>query len=149
MFLYEKDLKDAFWEKYKSRDNIKNYAFEMGRSGGADLITFEHLNNNYEYNAFEFKLNDISKAVLQANYNLKYAHKSWIVIPEEKRNIIKNKYYTQIKWTRGLGVILVKDSGFYDFFIKPMPNESVLINQELLRLAVCSKGFDIGNKKQH
>jgi len=34
MFLYEKDLKEVFWEKYKSRDNVKNYAFEIGRNGG-------------------------------------------------------------------------------------------------------------------
>ena len=134
MFLYEKDLKEAFWEKYKSRDNVKNYAFEIGRSGGADLITFEYLNNRYEYNA-----------ILQANYNLKYSHKSWIVLPEEKRNVIQNKYYTQIKWTRGLGVIFVKEGGYYNFFIKPMPNDSVLVNQELLKLAVYSR--DIGNKR--
>ena len=145
MFLYEKDLKDAFREKYKSRDNVKNYAFEIGRSGGADLITFEYLNNRYEYNAFEFKIDNISKAILQANYNLKYSHKSWIVLPEEKRNVIQNKYYTQIKWTRGLGVIFVKEGGYYNFFIKPMPNDSVLVNQELLKLAVYSR--DIGNKR--
>lgn len=69
---------------------------------------------------------------MQANYNLKYSHKLWIVLPEEKRNVIQNKYYTQIKWTRGLGVIFVKEEGYYNFFIKPMPNDSVLVNQELL-----------------
>ncbi len=35
---------------------------------------------------------------MQANYNLKYAHKSWIVLPEEKAGVIQNKYYTHIRF---------------------------------------------------
>lgn len=46
MFLYEIDLREAFWTKYKNRGNIKNYAFEIGRSGGIDLVTFEYFANS-------------------------------------------------------------------------------------------------------
>lgn len=139
MFLYEKDLKEAFWEKYKTRDNIKSYAFEIGRSGGMDLVTFEYFRDMYEYNSFEFKLENISKAILQAKYNLKYVNKSWIVMPEEKKEVITNKYYMDIKANKGMGVMLVNESGYYDILIKPMPNEEMLINQEMIRLAVNSK----------
>ena len=139
MFLYEKDLKEAFWEKYKTRNNIKSYAFEIGRSGGMDLVTLEYFRDMYEYNSFEFKLENISKAILQAKYNLKYVNKSWIVMPEEKKEVITNKYYMDIKANKGMGVMLVNESGYYDILIKPMPNEEMLINQEMIRLAVNSK----------
>ena len=88
MFLYEEDLKNSFWDKYKKRKNIKNYAFEVGRKGGVDLVTFESLSDVFEFNAFEFKLEDIKKALLQAKHNLEFVHKSWVVIPEEKKNLI-------------------------------------------------------------
>ena len=58
MFLYEEDLKQAFWEKYKTREHILSYAFEIGRRQGMDLVTFENFLDAYEFNAFEFKLSD-------------------------------------------------------------------------------------------
>ena len=140
MFLYEKDLKESFFEKYKTRINIKRYSFEIGRFGGMDLVTFELLNNKYEFNAFEFKLSDVKKALLQSKYNLKYVHKSWIVLPEEKRDLIQNKYQEEIKKISGLGVILVKENGYYDLLIKAYRKDSdeIILNQELLQLAVDS-----------
>ena len=140
MFLYEKDLKESFFEKYKTRINIKSYSFERGRFGGMDLVTFELLNNKYEFNAFEFKLSDVKKALLQSKYNLKYVHKSWIVLPEEKRDLIQNKYQEEIKKISGLGVILVKENGYYDLLIKAYRKDSdeIILNQELLQLAVDS-----------
>ena len=138
MFLYEKDLKDAFWTKYKNRENIKNYVFEIGRSGGIDLVTFECFANSYEYNAFEFKIDNIKKALLQAKFNLNYVHKSWIVLPIEKQEVIKNKYFKEIKSIKGLGVILVKEDGYYELFIKPLPKDEVILNRELLGLAAHS-----------
>jgi len=138
--LYEKDLKESFFEKYKTRINIKSYSFERGRFGGMDLVTFELLNNKYEFNAFEFKLSDVKKALLQSKYNLKYVHKSWIVLPEEKRDLIQNKYQEEIKRISGLGVILVKENGYYDLLIKAYRKDSdeIILNQELLQLAVDS-----------
>lgn len=140
LFLYEKDLKESFFEKYKTRINIKSYSFERGRFGGMDLVTFELLNNKYEFNAFEFKLSDVKKALLQSKYNLKYVHKSWIVLPEEKRDLIQNKYQEEIKRISGLGVILVKENGYYDLFIKAYRKDSdeIILNQELLHFAVDS-----------
>lgn len=140
MFLYEKDLKESFFEKYKTRINIKSYSFERGRFGGMDLVTFELLNNKYEFNAFEFKLSDVKKALLQSKYNLKYVHKSWIVLPEEKRDLIQNKYQEEIKRISGLGVILVKENGYYDLLIKAYRKDSdeIILNQELLHFAVDS-----------
>lgn len=140
LFLYEKDLKESFFEKYKTRINIKSYSFERGRFGGMDLVTFELLNNKYEFNAFEFKLSDVKKALLQSKYNLKYVHKSWIVLPEEKRDLIQNKYQEEIKRISGLGVILVKENGYYDLLIKAYRKDSdeIILNQELLQLAVDS-----------
>ncbi len=140
LFLYEKDLKESFFEKYKTRINIKSYSFERGRFGGMDLVTFELLNNKYEFNAFEFKLSDVKKALLQSKYNLKYVHKSWIVLPEEKRDLIQNKYQEEIKKISGLGVILVKENGYYDLLIKAYRKDSdeIILNQELLQLAVDS-----------
>lgn len=140
MFLYEIDLREAFWTKYKNRENIKNYAFEIGRNGGIDLVTFEYLSTFYEYNAFEFKIDNIKKALLQAKFNLNYVHKSWIVLPIEKQEVIKNKYFKEIKSIKGLGVILVKEDGYYDLFIKPLPkeDEDIVLNRKLLELAVHS-----------
>lgn len=137
MFLYEKDLKQAFWNKYKTRDNIKNYSFEIGRTGGMDLVTLELFMDKIEFNAFEFKLSDVKKAILQSKYNLKYVHKSWIVLPIEKKDLIENKYYSEIKNIKGLGVIFVKENGYYEIFIKAYRvDEDILLNQDLLRLAI-------------
>lgn len=141
MFLYENDLKQAFFDKYKSRENIKNYSFDIARSGGMDFVTFELFMDRYEFNAFEFKLSDIKKAILQSKYNLKYVHKAWIVLPEEKKDVVQNKYYSEIKNIKGLGVIFVKESGYYDIFIKAYRtnDDNIILNQELLKLAALSK----------
>lgn len=58
-----------------------------------------------------------------------------------KKDVIQNKYYTEIKQIKGLGVILVKESGYYDIFMKAYRNdeERILLNQDLLKLAVFSK----------
>lgn len=136
MFLYEQDLKEAFWEKYKTREHILNYAFEIGRQSGIDLVTFEYFLDYYEFNAFEFKLSDVKKAIVQSKYNLKYVHKSWIVLPEEKKKLIQDKYYREIKNIKGLGVMLVNENGYYDILIKPIKqaDEKIVLNQDLLRL---------------
>lgn len=137
MFLYEKDLQEAFWEKYKGRPNILSYQFDSGRRGGMDIVTFETLGERYEFNAFECKLNDIKKGILQCRHNLMYCHKAWLVMPEEKKKVIKDKYAGEIIKTKGLGVILVKETGYYEMFIKtmPKPEAELVLNQELLRLA--------------
>ena len=55
-------------------------------------MTLEKYQENWQINAFEFKLTDIKKVLLQAEGNLPYCNKSWIVIPEEKKDVILNRY---------------------------------------------------------
>ena len=86
MFLTEKDLRDAFWKNYNYSKRALKYQFECDvRPGAADLVTVEQFQGNYQINAFEFKLSDIKKAILQAKENAKFVNKSWIVIPDEKK----------------------------------------------------------------
>ena len=93
MFLNEKELKNKFWKFYNASNRAIRYQFECSiREGNADLITVEKYQDKYQLNAFEFKLSDIKKAILQAEGNLTYVHKSWIVIPIEKKELILNKY---------------------------------------------------------
>ena len=91
-FLYEKDLKEKFWESYNRKGRAIKYEFESPiRDGNADLITIEKYQERYQINSFEFKLDDIKKVMLQAEANLPFVNKSWIVIPIEKEKY-KHKF---------------------------------------------------------
>lgn len=93
MFLTEKELKDAFWKSYNNKGRAVKWQFECPvREGNTDLMTLEKYQENWQINAFEFKLTDIKKVLLQAEGNLPYCNKSWIVIPEEKKDVILNRY---------------------------------------------------------
>ena len=93
MFLTEMELKEKFWENYNYSGRAIRYQFESSiREGNADLVTVEMFQGNVQFNSFEFKLSDIKKAIVQAEHNSKYVHKSWIVIPEEKKKLIQDKY---------------------------------------------------------
>ncbi len=62
-FLYEKDLKEKFWESYNRKGRAIKYEFESPiRDGNADLITIEKYQERYQINSFEFKLDDIKKS---------------------------------------------------------------------------------------
>ena len=87
-FIKETELRDQFWKKYGYRSNILAYQFECPcRHGNIDLVTVENVRNkdgqgsHIEFTAFEFKLDDMAKAFSQANFNSKYCHKSFIVVP--------------------------------------------------------------------
>lgn len=138
MFLYEKNLRDEFWEKYSKRSNIISYSFETGRPGGCDLLTFEENGGNYEINSFEFKLDDIKKAILQARFNLKFSHKAWICVPKEKEALIDERYRSEIKKYKGMGVITVSEGGFYNFFVKTFKqnDENLKLNQDIFKFIV-------------
>lgn len=85
MFLTEKELKDKFWENYNYSGRALRYEFESPiREGNADLVTVEIFQDRVQFNAFEFKLSDIRKAILQAKENSRSVHKSWIVVPSGK-----------------------------------------------------------------
>ena len=139
MFLSEKDLKEKFWENYNYSGRAIRHQFECNiREGAADLITVEVYQENYQINAFEFKLSDIKKAILQAEANKKYVNKSWIVIPQEKEQLINNKYLAYIK-ERGIGVITVESGGRWKMCQKPIFNQKLVLNQALINLMM--KGY--------
>lgn len=134
-FLYEKDLRDKFWSSYNNKGRAKKYQFECPiRDGSADLITIEVYQNNYQINAFEFKRDDIKKVLLQAEANIPYVNKSWIVIPIEKKELILNRYAQHLKEKRFIGVIGVETSGRYSIIYQPLFQAETKSNQALTNL---------------
>lgn len=64
MFLTEKELKDAFWKSYNDKGRAVKWQFECPvREGNTDLMTLEKYQENWQINAFEFKLTDIKKVL--------------------------------------------------------------------------------------
>lgn len=140
MFLMEKDLKEMFWKFYNSKGRAIKYQFECEiREGCADLVTVEKYQDKYQLNAFEFKLSDIKKAILQAEENLKYVHKSWIVIPSEKAELIKNKYTSYLKDKKHIGVIGVEEGGRWNIIYQPYFKKETIMNQAIVNLMM--KGY--------
>lgn len=142
MFIEEQKLKEAFWSKYNYRKNILRYQFECPiRNGGIDLLTIESLKDKdrtltVQVNAFEFKLSDIKKAIAQAEENLNYAHKSWIVIPHEKGKIIKDKYLNYLEQKKYIGCISVELDGRWTIIYQPwtQPDHHLKFNQGIAKL---------------
>lgn len=134
MFLTEKELKETFWKNYNYSGRAIKYQFECDiREGAADLVTIEKYQDNFQINAFEFKLQDIKKVILQAKANAKYVTKSWIVVPEEKADLIRNKYINHIR-EQGIGVITVEEGGHWELLVKPKYQKEILINQAIINL---------------
>lgn len=139
MFLTEKELKETFWKNYNYSGRAIKYQFESAvREGSADLVTIEKFQGNYQINAFEFKLSDIKKALLQAKANAAYVNKSWIVIPEEKSELILNKYTGYLKEYQ-IGVITVEAGGRWEILCQAYYRKEIQINQALLNLMM--KGY--------
>ena len=132
MFLSERELKETFWKKYNYSSRAKRYQFEVPiREGNADLVTIEVFQGDVQFNSFEFKLSDIKKVILQAKGNVPYVHKSWIVIPEEKELLIKDRYLNQLNILKNVGVITVNESGKWKMIFKPKFNNEIKINQAI------------------
>lgn len=135
MFLTERELKEKFWENYNYSGRAIRYQFESSiREGNADLVTVEMFQNNVQFNSFEFKLADIKKAIVQAEHNSKYVHKSWIVIPEEKKKLIQDKYTNILNEIKYVGVITVEEGGKWTMVHRPFYRNKVELNQEILKL---------------
>ena len=135
MFLYEKDLKQAFWKHYKDRKSVLRYQFECdAREGGIDLLTVEEYGGENEICSFEFKLSKIKVAFAQAEANLPFVSKSFVVIPAEKQELIQNKYQAWLKRKRYIGVIGVEVSGRWKMLYQPFSQRRVVMNQAVLRL---------------
>lgn len=143
-FIEEIKLRDAFWTKYGYRDGILKYQFEnSARAGRVDLITIEVFedyndNKNIKFISWEFKLNDIKKAIAQAEASLEYCHKAFVVIPLEKEKIIREKYLPYLKIKKFIGVIGVELDGRWTMIYQPkmQKDEALKINQEILKLMV-------------
>lgn len=139
-FLYEKDLKNKFWEFYKNRKSIVKHQFESdARDGGIDLLTIEKYQDEYQICAFEFKLSDIKKALAQAEANLPFVSKSFIVIPAEKEQLIQDKYLSYLKEKHYIGVIGVEQGGRWRMIYQPLQQRKVLMNQQILKFVM--KGY--------
>ncbi|WP_250277566.1 hypothetical protein [[Clostridium] colinum] len=137
MFLYEKDLKYKFWKFYNNKNRAKKYQFECPiREGNVDLVTIEKYQGNYQVNAFEFKISDIKKVLLQAETNLDFVNRSWVVVPIEKRQLILEKYKHYLDSKKYIGVIGVHSEGKYEIIYQPKFKQNILINQTILNLCI-------------
>lgn len=137
MFLYEKDLKEMFWKYYNNKGRAKKFQFECpARKGNIDLLTIEQYQGNYQINSFEFKLEDIKKAFLQAESNLKFVNKSWVVVPIEKKELILNRYKNYLDEKKYIGIIGVHSGGKYEIIYQPKFKEEVYINQVILNVCI-------------
>lgn len=138
MFLTEKELKDTFWKNYNYSGRAIKYQFECDiREGCTDLVTVEKFQDNFQINAFEFKLSDIKKVILQAKANLRYVNKSWIVVPAEKTDLINSRYVPYLK-EAGIGVITVEQGGRWNMIVKPQYKKEICVNQAILNLIMNS-----------
>ena len=97
-------------------------------------MTVEKFQDNYQINSFEFKLSDIKKVNTQAKGNIPYVNKSWIVIPEEKSQLITQKYASYLEKEKYIGVIAVAEGGRWEVIYRPHFQNEIRINQALLNL---------------
>lgn len=136
MFFSEKKLRNTFWENYNYSRRAVRWQFECPiREGNADLITIEKYQGTYQINAFEFKLSDIKKALLQAKENTQYVNKSWIVVPEEKRDLIENRYMEYLR-EHQIGAILVEEEGHWEVLYRAYYHTEIKFHQQVLKLAM-------------
>ena len=137
MFLSEKSLKETFWKNYNYSGRAIRYQFECPiRDGSADLVTVERFQGNYQINAFEFKLSDIKKVLLQAKGNVPFVNKSWIVIPDEKTQLVKDRYASYLAAEKYIGVIAVSEGGKWEMVYRPHFQKEIRLNQALLNLII-------------
>ena len=144
-FIEEKALRDAFWKKYGNRSNILAHQFECSaRHGGVDLLTVESVKNrsgkgsNLQIVSFEFKLDDIEKAISQAVQDLEFSHKAFIVVPDRKIKVIKDKYTDELRRCRYIGVISVGLDGLWNIPVRcwAKADKDVRVNQEIMKMMV-------------
>ncbi|MBM6840106.1 hypothetical protein H6A03_00915 [[Clostridium] spiroforme] len=134
MFLTENELKEKFWKYYNGKNRAKKYQFECPiRQGNADLVTIEIYQENFQINAFEFKVTDIPKVIRQAEENAKFVNKSWIVVPEDRKNTINNKYLNACR-EKGIGIIYVEEGGRWNLGLIPKFNKNIPLSPALVNL---------------
>lgn len=132
MYIYENKLKENFWNNYNNKNRAVKYQFECSlRDGNIDLVTIEIYQENYQINAFEFKLSDIKKAISQAKENASLVNRSWIVVPVERKKVITDKYFNVCR-QNGIGIIYVEESGRWEAGLLPKFNKKIVLTQKLL-----------------
>lgn len=130
MFLREKDLREKFWKNYNGKGRALMHQFECPvRNGCIDLLTVEKYQEHYQLNAFEFKLDDIKKVLLQAEENMAYVNRSWIVVPIEKKRIIEDRYLSTCK-QKGIGIMYVEEGGRWLLGNRASYRTSITLSQE-------------------
>ena len=123
MFLQEKELKEKFWKSYNGSKRAVRYQFECSiREGNADLVTVERFQDK--------------KALLQAEGNLPYVNKSWVVVPIEKKNLILDKYKNHLEEKKYIGVIGVEPGGRYSIIYQPRFKIKTYLHQEIIKVCV-------------
>lgn len=70
-----------------------------------------------KFTAYELKLKEWKKAIIQASKNLNFAYKSYIVMPNDEAKKI-NKKYSDIFMLYNIGLIGVDKNSYY-YYIKP------------------------------
>ena len=85
-FVDEEELKELFWNRYKQREIPLKHLFNASiNKESIDLLTLETMiDGQSKIYSFVFSIKDIRSVLSKAEANLKYANKSWIVIPIEK-----------------------------------------------------------------
>ncbi len=139
MFLTEQELREKFWENYNYSGRALYHQFEAPmRYGSVDLMTVEMFQGNYQINAFEFKLNDIKKVLLQAKANVEFCNKSWVVVPSEKAKVILERYQAILTDAKHVGVIAVEEGGRWNVIYRPQFQTEIVLTQQLLNFLLRS-----------
>ena len=140
-YVKEIDLRNQFWLKYGYRKNILRYQFEANLDGrDIDLITIERVKDtkgdgyHYEIVSFEFKLEDIEKALSQAKNNLNFCHKSYIVVPEHKWKTISERYMCQLEQYSSIGVFTQEYEGNWTVRRKAVFNKKARLSDGIIKL---------------
>lgn len=139
MFLTENELREKFWKSYNGNNRAIKYQFECPiREGNADLVTIEKYQDNFQINAFEFKLSDIKKVIRQAEENALLVNKSWIVVPKDRESVINDRYLATCK-EKGIGIMYVEDGGRWSLGCTPRYKKTIPMTQQLVNLMM--KGY--------
>lgn len=71
--------------------------------------------------------------VYDANGNAKFVNKSWIVIPDEKKELVEMKYGNILR-NYGIGAITVEEGGRWNMIIRPLYRTEIMLNQTIINL---------------
>lgn len=65
--------------------------------------------------------------------NVKFVNKSWIVIPDEKKELVEMKYGNILR-NYGIGAITVEEGGRWNMIIRPLYRTEIMLNQTIINL---------------